>query len=370
MTAHQPGDRPRVGLQALRLHDHHPRPLLHRRQGRDRRLPRPQRRRQDHHHAHDRRLHRGHVRPGDGGRLRHGDAERRGRPAHRLPARAPAALRRARRLRLPALRGQGEGRAARRHRRRARAGHRRPAGWRPCSITRSTSSRRATASASGWRRRCSARPRCCCSTSPPPASIPGQIQETREVIRAFGERSRGAAQHPHPRRGDADLPARGHHQPRPAARDRLAGRPAARRRSRPTGSSLRVDRAGVGRCARTLLSVDGVRAVRHSRATRRTPGVLTVDCQVDARDGVEAAIARAVAGRWDLHRLERRAADAGKHLPALRPGAAGARRARMNGTARGLPEGARDLLPLADRLLRGRGVPARHAATSSSTTSS
>jgi len=33
--------------------------------------------------------------------------------------------------------------------------------------------------------------------------------------------------------------------------------------------------------------------------------VLTVDCQVDAREGVEALIARAVASRWDLHRLER-----------------------------------------------------------------
>jgi ABC-2 type transport system ATP-binding protein len=34
-------------------------------------------------------------------------------------------------------------------------------------------------------------------------------------------------------------------------------------------------------------------------------GVLTVECHVDARGGVEAAIARAVAARWDLHRLER-----------------------------------------------------------------
>ena len=33
--------------------------------------------------------------------------------------------------------------------------------------------------------------------------------------------------------------------------------------------------------------------------------MLDVECQTDARDGVEAAIARAVAGRWDLHRLER-----------------------------------------------------------------
>ena len=35
------------------------------------------------------------------------------------------------------------------------------------------------------------------------------------------------------------------------------------------------------------------------------PRVLNVDCQTDAREGLEAAIARAVAGRWDLHRLER-----------------------------------------------------------------
>jgi hypothetical protein len=54
-----------------------------------------------------------------------------------------------------------------------------------------------------------------------------------------------------------------------------------------------------------LLAVDGVRAV-DIRGDAADPGVLTVDCQVDARDGVEAAIARAVAGRFDLHRLERR----------------------------------------------------------------
>jgi len=30
-----------------------------------------------------------------------------------------------------------------------------------------------------------------------------------------------------------------------------------------------------------------------------------VHCQVDAREGIEARIARAVASRWDLHRLER-----------------------------------------------------------------
>ena len=53
-----------------------------------------------------------------------------------------------------------------------------------------------------------------------------------------------------------------------------------------------------------LLSVAGVIAV----AIHAVPGgahMLNVECQTDAREGAEAAIARAVAGRWDLHRLER-----------------------------------------------------------------
>ncbi|HKA61852.1 MAG TPA: ABC transporter ATP-binding protein [Methylomirabilota bacterium] len=54
-----------------------------------------------------------------------------------------------------------------------------------------------------------------------------------------------------------------------------------------------------------LLAVDGVRSV-DIRADSGLAGVLTVECHVDAHEGVEAAIARAVAGRWDLHRLERR----------------------------------------------------------------
>ena len=53
-----------------------------------------------------------------------------------------------------------------------------------------------------------------------------------------------------------------------------------------------------------LMAVDGVDAVRIDRSE---PGeVLAVDCKVDTREGVEAAIARAVATRWELHRLERR----------------------------------------------------------------
>ena len=33
--------------------------------------------------------------------------------------------------------------------------------------------------------------------------------------------------------------------------------------------------------------------------------MLSVECQVDAQEGVEAALARAIATRWQLHRLER-----------------------------------------------------------------
>ena len=53
-----------------------------------------------------------------------------------------------------------------------------------------------------------------------------------------------------------------------------------------------------------LLSVSGVIAV----AMHPVPGIhdtLNVECQTDAREGVESVIARAVAARWNLHRLER-----------------------------------------------------------------
>lgn len=53
-----------------------------------------------------------------------------------------------------------------------------------------------------------------------------------------------------------------------------------------------------------LLSVEGVSTVQVD-ASSGDDRMLSVECQVDARQGVEAAIARAVANRWDLHRLER-----------------------------------------------------------------
>ena len=53
-----------------------------------------------------------------------------------------------------------------------------------------------------------------------------------------------------------------------------------------------------------LLGVKGVIAVA-AHAVPDHAGVVSVECQVEARDGVEADIARAVTRRWDLHRLER-----------------------------------------------------------------
>jgi hypothetical protein len=63
-------------------------------------------------------------------------------------------------------------------------------------------------------------------------------------------------------------------------------------------------RAPVPALREALASVAGVRAVQvHSPPD--DPGRPTAECQIDAADSVEAAIARAVATRWDLLRLER-----------------------------------------------------------------
>jgi hypothetical protein len=55
----------------------------------------------------------------------------------------------------------------------------------------------------------------------------------------------------------------------------------------------------------SILAVDGVSALE-IRPNAANSELLSIECQVDAREGVEAAIARAVAARWSLHRLERR----------------------------------------------------------------
>jgi ABC-2 type transport system ATP-binding protein len=53
-----------------------------------------------------------------------------------------------------------------------------------------------------------------------------------------------------------------------------------------------------------LLAVDGVEAAQVEPATDAA-NQLTATCQVAARDGVEAAMARAIVPRWELHSLAR-----------------------------------------------------------------
>ena len=53
-----------------------------------------------------------------------------------------------------------------------------------------------------------------------------------------------------------------------------------------------------------ILAIDGVVSV-DVRASAEKSDLLSVECHVDAREGIEAAVARTVAARWSLHRLER-----------------------------------------------------------------
>lgn len=130
---------------------------------------------------------------------------------------------------------------------------------------------------------------------------PAQIHETREVIRAFG-RDRAVLFSTHIL-AEATL---------------ICGRVAIIDRGRllaidsPTGLQRAVEQTGrvvlevTGSEAglrERLAAVDGVRDVEIQRGA--ADGRLTAVCRVDGDAPVEAAIARAVAPGWDLHRLER-----------------------------------------------------------------
>jgi ABC-2 type transport system ATP-binding protein len=135
---------------------------------------------------------------------------------------------------------------------------------------------------------------------------PGQIQETREVIRAFGDRHAVLlSTHILP---EATLICR-----RVAIIDRgrllAIDSPAGLQRAVEETEQVTLRITAPAPAVRdALLAVDGVRAV-DVRPLRGDGGELIAECQVEARDGVEAAIARAVAGPWDLHQLERRQAS-------------------------------------------------------------
>ncbi len=138
----------------------------------------------------------------------------------------------------------------------------------------------------------------------PTASLdPGQIQETREVIRAFGaDHAVLLSTHILAEAtlicGRVAIINHG----RLLAIDSPAG---LQRAMEQTNQVLLRVTAEPSALRAVLLSVEGVHAV-NLRTDGADAGVWSVECQVEAREGVEAAIARAVAGRWDLHQLERR----------------------------------------------------------------
>jgi ABC-2 type transport system ATP-binding protein len=131
---------------------------------------------------------------------------------------------------------------------------------------------------------------------------PGQIQETREVIRAFG--ADHAVLFSTHILAEVTLICQ-----RVAIIDRgrllAIDSPAGLRRAvEATHRVTLLATAPAADLREELLAIEGVRTV-DVIAGAHGLGRLEVDCRVDARTGVEAAIARAVATRWELHRLER-----------------------------------------------------------------
>ena len=129
---------------------------------------------------------------------------------------------------------------------------------------------------------------------------PAQIHETREVIRSFGQ-DHAVLLSTHIL-AEATLICR-----RVAIIDH--GRLLAI--DSPSGLQRAVEQtnrvalevtATVAEVRAALADVEGIREVGFRPGDK---GRLAVDCHVDADNGVEAAIARALAPRWDLHRLER-----------------------------------------------------------------
>ena len=131
---------------------------------------------------------------------------------------------------------------------------------------------------------------------------PGQIQETREVIRNFGaEHAVLLSTHILPEVTMICQRVAIINHGRLLAIDSPAN---LQRVSEQTDQVALTVRAPAGALEQELRSLGGVISVI-IRPLPGIEGVVTVNCQVEPRDGVEAAIARAVANRWDLYRLER-----------------------------------------------------------------
>jgi len=132
---------------------------------------------------------------------------------------------------------------------------------------------------------------------------PAQIQETRELIRAFGA-DHAVLLSTHIL-AEVTLLCR-----RVAiindGRLLAIDAPAALQRAmEQTNRVLLHVRAPAPELRNELLAIKGVIGLDIAPLTTDRD-LLAADCHVEAVEGVEAAIARAVAARWDLHRLERR----------------------------------------------------------------
>ena len=131
---------------------------------------------------------------------------------------------------------------------------------------------------------------------------PGQIQETREVIRSFGEKHAVLlSTHILPEVTLICQRVAILNQGRLLAIDSPSGlQKASEKTNRVTmvvsgdGESLRA----------ALKEIDGVLDVS-VRPASAEGSRLAVECQTDARDGIESDIAREVTRKWSLHRLQR-----------------------------------------------------------------
>jgi ABC-2 type transport system ATP-binding protein len=132
---------------------------------------------------------------------------------------------------------------------------------------------------------------------------PGQLHETREVIRSFG-REHAVMLSSHILSEIALICQRIAiiQHGRLLAFDSPAGLEKA------VAASNRVHLTALAPEAElrdSLAAVDGVKAIHISPNSPGEP--LKAECEIESQDGVEAAIARCVATRWDLLSLERRA---------------------------------------------------------------
>ncbi len=132
---------------------------------------------------------------------------------------------------------------------------------------------------------------------------PGQIHETREVIRSFGENHAVLlSTHILPEVTLICQRVAIINHGRLLAVDSPAGLEAASEQT----NNVTLDVTAEPEALRQeLLAIDGVTAVNAQQVPGKE-GLCRVECQIDAGEGIESRIAHVVAVRWALHRLERR----------------------------------------------------------------